>query len=270
MKPRLLRLFALLAATLPCAPLAPAAEVEAASGKPELAPGKFGSAALLTGSGAPLVYPEGLLHSNAGTIEMWVKPEQPAAAIELAPLASMGNPGPDSLWLLVSIAKGKLGFLMQKGAKPFSREGDFYASVAIDVADWKAGEWHHLAVAWAARGPGQSVVKVYADGALRDARYNLNLSPEARSARLGFGVNTAALQGPRFLGFVDEVRVSNTPRVDAEVKQAFDAARNGKPLAADEATLLFLNFDQGAKGERKATRALTPAEAQGAAEKLAP
>lgn len=271
MKPNRTAVF--LAATGLCCAVAlteSAAEIEASSGKVELAAGKLGSAAQFTGKGVALQYPSGLLHSNAGTLEMWVRPEQAASAIDLAPLASMGRPGADTPWFLVSLAKGKLGFLMQKGAKPFDKEGEFYASLSVDVADWKAGEWHHLAVAWVAGGPGQSVVKIYTDGALRDARFNLNLSTTPQSSDFGLGVNTASVQGPRFTGLMDEVRVSNTPRVDDEVRSAYEAGRTGKPLPADEATLLFLNFDQGTKGEQKATRALNEAELRAATRKVSP
>lgn len=247
-----------------------AAEIDATSGKPDLAAGKLGSAAQFTGKGAALQYPSGLIHSNAGTLEMWIKPEEAPSAIELAPLASMGHPGPDSLWFLVSFSKGKLGFLMQKGAKPFSKEGEFYASLSVDVEDWKAGEWHHLAVAWVANGSGHSIVKIYTDGALRDARFNLNLGITPLSSEFALGVNTASVQGARFTGLMDEVRVSNTPRVDDEIRQAFEAVRTGKPLVADEATLLYLNFDQGTKGQQKAMRALTEVEARAASQKVAP
>lgn len=189
------------------------------------------------------------IKGNAGTVELWVKPFQPSVSIEFEPLISIGNNSPS--WFLISLSKGKLGFLYKKGQKPFKGEEEFYTSVSVDVKEWKENEWHHLAFLWANIGKGKSVIQIYVDGALKEARYNCSVGEEFDTPLLGIGFNTAAAAGPRFSGEIDELRISNYPKTGKEITESYKRGIQGEPLIVEDGTLLLLHFDGTTTGISK-------------------
>ena len=111
----------------------------------------------------------------------------------------------------------------------------------VYVTGIEPGDWHHYAVVKASDPPGVEY-RVYVDGA-RVARFSAPAStPNGEALRIGFH-GDAGWGSARFhAGWIDEVRVWQAARTDAEVFAAYDRRLDG-----DEAGLVHLwRFDEGA------------------------
>jgi hypothetical protein len=142
-------------------------------GKAEIADGKFGKAFKSGPSTGYLHFPtEGIVSMRSGTVEMWVMPIDWTGE-ERAFHSFFDARGPGgSIFLYKYFTNSNL--LMLTAPAP----GGPYHSASANVADWKPGEWHHIAGTWSPRSQ-----EVYVDGKLIDSNVpNLptKLDPEFR------------------------------------------------------------------------------------------
>jgi len=225
-------------------------EINQVYGKCMFKDGKVGKAAYFDGNNF-LQYSINYIKANAGSIEIWVRTDEPLEKIEFLPLISVGTNSP--LWFLTGLNKGSIFFLYKNGKSPFRKEGEFYTSVKVKVKKWDKDKWHHIAFVWGNTGKEKSFIQIYVDGKLKEARYNLTIGKKWQENIKFFGVgyNTASAKGKKFKGLIDELRISNIPRTKKEIKSDFETGENGKNLKCDKNTLLYISFDDNLKGESK-------------------
>lgn len=189
-------------------------------------------------SGTPLVYPLALMDAGAGAVAFAVLVEEETTGMANVPLLSSG--APPSTWFFLQIHEGKLVFVFQRGEKPFTGIGEFYFHTSIDVADWTPGVWHHVAVSWAAAGPGESAAVLFVDGAERESRFNLTLASGSPMESLTVGANSARLAPVETSVAIDDLNVWNIPLSESEIRQAMEG---GVPQPG--ALVLHATFDEG-------------------------
>jgi len=102
---------------------------------PEVA-GTFGKGVLLT-KAVPVEHPE--LSQTRGYISFWIQPRWDGNDGKTHRILRIGDPGRNGL-LVEKSALGMLRFVMASPKK--------ISAARTDVSAWKAGEWHHVAVAW--------------------------------------------------------------------------------------------------------------------------
>jgi len=237
--PRTTALLSLLAAPLlhSLEPLNPSSEPASSS----FTEGQSGGA-YSPGTGAPLTYPLTAWDAGAGTISLRLRLDEPANQIENAPLVSSG--APPGTWLYLHLNEGKLGFLFQRGEKPFSGAGEFYLNTSIDVSDWEPGTWYHVSILWAAAGIEASGIRVLVDGEPKDERFNITLNSGTQIDSLTVGSNSASVQSVATQLSLDELRVWNLPLTSKEINEV----RAGEiPLA--ESLVLAADFDGDLEGK---------------------
>jgi hypothetical protein len=123
-------------------------------------PGQVGQAALLP-AGAYATWPtRGLLDKAEGSVCLWLRPnwngnDGQAHAI-LADVSDYQNPAHNTLMFW----KDASGYLRLDLRSPQA------STVLLDVRDWQAGEWRHVAATWDARGE----LALYVDGLCRVRR----------------------------------------------------------------------------------------------------
>ncbi|MBN1917268.1 MAG: Ig-like domain-containing protein [Verrucomicrobia bacterium] len=148
------------------------------------AKGGWGAAVQLT-KGVPVEHP--VLFQEQGYISFWIRPDWNGNDGKTHRLLHIGDPERNGL-LLEKSAKNTLRYVMASPAK---------STVArADVSHWKAGEWHHVAIAWFSNGRGiPAGVPLWIDKEAVDgpiASGNAFLDPDAMSdARLWIGDETA-------------------------------------------------------------------------------
>jgi len=134
-------------------------------------------------------------------------------------------------------------------------------TVQAPIRDWRAGEWHHVAVTWRLDDGGKTAMTLFLDGrpASSDCRGS-SRRPNDRPLRLGNNVLPMQI-GSMTTGFrpadadIDELRVSRTRRY----RGAFTPVR--RP-AADTDTVLLFRFDGTLSAETPAGLRARPGPAQ--------
>ena len=184
----------------------------------------------------------GHLDPKAGTLEMWLSPQQPVKQMpDFGPIFSMvADPFIQSLSgsMMMILANsgtdshGQIVFGINLTAK------DPSAVVATPPLDWEVGSWHHVSATWGPRGMALCV-----DGEEKMASKSTAV-PRKPAQMIGIGghANAGAWSHPcEFL--IDELRISSTQRSSEEIAAAVAQGRGGRPLEQDEATLLLEHFD---------------------------
>lgn len=187
-------------------------------------------------AGVPLTYPLELMDAGAGTVALWVRLDDEPSAIQNAPLLSSG--APPETWFYLFINEGKLGVVFQRGARPFGGVGEFYVNTSVDVSDWEAGSWHHVAVAWAAAGPDESAFAIFVDGEERDGRYNLNLAAGTPIRTITVGTNAAQLSAVADAALLDDVRIWHLPLNGTQITEVMEGG-----TVEESALVLAAAFD---------------------------
>jgi len=192
--------------------------------------------------GAPLTYPLTNWDAGAGTISLRVRLDEPPDQMENAPLVSSG--APPGTWLYLHLHEGRLGFLFQRGEKPFSGAGEFYLNTSVDVSDWEPGVWHHVAIAWAAGGIEESGIRILVDGEPRDERFNVTLNAGTQIDSLTVGSNSASVQAVATQISLDELRIWNLPLTSAEI----DEVMTGE-IPLEDSLVFAAEFDGQLEGK---------------------
>ncbi|PYR70438.1 MAG: hypothetical protein DMF88_02795 [Acidobacteria bacterium] len=174
--------------------------------------GKFGQGALADAPGELVAVPTRGLGRDEGTIELWVSPQFDMTNVhDFTGIVTM-HPEP--------FAAGFKSSLLV-----------FYSK----DQNWKAGEWHHLAVSWGPRGN-----RLYVDGRVA-AENRRGAPPGAIAPDVVLGNQTWTLLSQRFADTViDEFRMSSVQRSDRDIETS--AGAKG-PLTSDDRTVALEHFD---------------------------
>lgn len=139
-----------------------------------LVPGKIGQGYLQDGVGALKYQTAGNLKAQEGTVAMWVRPVNwNGADNRFHYFFSAGALQAGKRHLqLYKYYNGGLVWLVrnQEAGKTFS------LAVTNSFRQWKAGEWHHLAVSWSRR---EKRCYLYVDGRRSEMAYPENVFPDA-------------------------------------------------------------------------------------------
>lgn len=239
-------------------------KVEPLSGKVSFEKGKVGKSAVFNGVDK-LRYSAEYLKANAGTIEMWVLPN-PTDRDSFQFLFSAGSNNP--LWFMSGLGNGEIVFHYSK--KNPEKKYDFYSDIRNKTNLLKAGEWHHLAFVWAFRKSSECLMQIYVDGQLKEEKWDLSIGDKWDDTDKSFavGFNSASVTAPAFKGQVDELRISNHPKLPSQIKACFEKGGRGEPLSPESGTLLLLNFDDSVAGLSSTRDAETQENITKAAEKI--
>jgi len=164
-----------------------------------------------------------------GTFAAWINLDDPSTAS--GAIVSAGTP--DTGWMLLQIAEGKLTFLLQRGVKPFVGEDECYLNISTPIDTWAPGSWHHVAVAWDARGPGQSLAALFIDGQMAEERNTASLAQGWGPEMLFIGSSSASAAGPRIAGTLDNVAVFPFAVPPDQMNAVLDGDLTGAALFAD-------------------------------------
>lgn len=185
--------------------------------------------------GGSVRYPgRGHLRREEGSFECWYRPAFDSEGH--VPLAQRKHPENHDLltirWGNDNVMQGTNCGLYYNGHVQgpvlwSRREGKVLLNPRATV-DWKAGQWHHLAVTWGTR------LRLYIDGKLASESPNTGFIPaDPEQATIEIGGNTLA-------GTVDEIRILSVPRPP---KIQLD-----QPAIADAETLLVDSFENYGPG----------------------
>lgn len=174
-------------------------------------PGIVGSAINLPTNNVLTYQSNGNINALEGTCEFWIKPNWNGNDNVARTILQWGDLG---------------GLVIQKDANPnfrmivnlFRPEGNGYGQYA-SIADWQINQWHHVAYTWSSS---NRFVKAYIDGRLI-SQGTLNFSlPSISNPTFRIGAN---LDGSTVIdAAIDELRISDIPRTDAEIAQHFFSA----------------------------------------------
>ncbi len=163
------------------------------------APGQHGMGALLTGTATLTFTAAGNIQAERGAVEMWVQPLWDGDDGGNHTFFRWGGGGHQ-----LHLRKDGISNLV---FDYFSDQGG--CGAPINVANWRAGEWRHLAFTWDTRG--NTVIRLYVDGV--QVAQTL-CSGVAQPSDPGFWVGSDPF-GPFLVvdAVVDDLRVSAVPRI---------------------------------------------------------
>jgi hypothetical protein len=170
-------------------------ETGAAAGL-EFVPGRYGQGALFE-TGDSLSYPvAGNLDASQGTLEFWLRPNWDGDAGGNYTLFYWGAEDADAFIL----RKDEISNLVFD--RFFTGAG---CGAAANVAGWREGDWHHLAITW------QGLeMRLYVDGQEADReKCPQEIQPTASTFTIGSGLGGSQAVD----GIIDEVRISDVPRL---------------------------------------------------------
>jgi hypothetical protein len=180
--------------------------------------GILGSGVIVVGPEAFIEYAsEGNVRAEAGTIEFWVKPRWDGDDRFNHQFVSLG----DEL-ALVEDGADNLRFIF--------RSDDSEAYQAYSLRDWRANEWHHIAVTWTIPG----TMRTYVDAVEVIAHPS---SAQDLVAPLPPTLVIGSWRGDGFVNAVmDELRISDIARTAEEIAASYAAASQLLGLAIQPIT----------------------------------
>lgn len=161
-------------------------------------PGLFGQGVLID-SNDTLIYPSaGNLNYSSGTIEFWVRFDQPREA-RLYDLFEFD--GPDGGLQIIFHGEGRLNVLMRKP----TASGETLTGIGTDTAAGWAEDWHHVAVAWE-----ENWLALLVDGCLMDSSDSAATPGENQAVSLFVGSSPRGDWQAEAI--FDELRISDIAR----------------------------------------------------------
>lgn len=228
----------------------------------EYAKGKSGPGIVFSGN-SRLQFPIKYLKANAGTIEVWIKPESQKSFQYIISAGSFAS----QLFLTGVDTKG---VNMLQRMKEEDGKYAYYLSLKHPCELLKNKRWIALAFVWAYTEKNKCAVQIYLDGKLVEERYNATIAkawaPFIKQFAIGF--NSSSFKAKGFTGMIDELRISNYPKTPKDIKKAFDLVSKGKSLRTEPGTTLLLNFKNSAEAKSSTTNSLSPKEVKAKYEKV--
>jgi len=131
------------------------------------------------------------------TIEFWLNLD------DIAPQTVVGIPRKENEYVVAAYEQGK-GFYMG----PYVNNGAWQGPVKSNVVS-PYGEWHHHATTYDGK-----ELKVYVDG---EQTGSMAIPGPMNQTDAPFRISNSCCGGRFFVGALDEMRISNTPRTEAEI-----------------------------------------------------
>ncbi|HMZ20275.1 MAG TPA: putative Ig domain-containing protein, partial [Blastocatellia bacterium] len=187
-------------------------------------PGLVGSAVNLPANNVLTYQSAGNINALEGTFAFWIKPNWSGNDNIPRTVMQWGSAG---------------GLAIQKDANPnlrmivnlFSPQGNGFGQYA-SISNWQINQWHHVAYTWSSN---NRFVKAYIDGLLVSQGTLSNPLPAISSSTFRIGANT---DNSTFLdATIDELRISDIPRTDAEIAQQFFSAVTVTSLTVEPQSL---------------------------------
>ncbi|MFQ6041489.1 MAG: LamG domain-containing protein [Candidatus Poribacteria bacterium] len=165
--------------------------------------GKFGNALYFTQS-AFVEYKShpDLSFEDGMTIEFWLNLE------DITPQNVVGIPRKESEYVVAAYEQGN-GFYMG----PWINNGAWVGPLKSTVVS-PYGEWHHHAVTYDGK-----ELKVYVDG---KSTGSMKIAGPMNKTDAPFRISNSCCGGRFFVGALDEMRISNIPRTEAEIKELLE------------------------------------------------
>jgi hypothetical protein len=182
-------------------------------------PGRFGQGVLIDAGDILTYTTESNLNLNAGTVEFWVRPNFDSSDAGIHTLFETEDP-----WhtggIQIATSGGTVGVVIWTG-------GETVTGVHASI-NWRAREWHHVAVAWQ-----QHQMWLFLDSRQADQNNEIVLPAALGPA---FRVGSTPNLGWQADAVMDELRISDVPRVGNS-----DAC--GRILVADSGNHRIQAFD---------------------------
>lgn len=208
------------------------------------------------------------LNIEEGTIEFWIRPSWDVKPRSIGPrgslehtLLNIGPVRPDHLYLsnhssltISHVASGNLSAIL-------SNRSYEARTVSASIRDWKAGQWHHIALQWKLDDGGRTAMELYVDGRLASDRCLGNTKhpndQPLKTKPLPFPVQVGSMNtGYRPAdAWIDELRISSVRRYD----KSFAPKRR---FGADSRTLALFHFDGDLDAETPTGCQLVPGPVQ--------
>ena len=174
---------------------------------------------------ASIRYPaKGQWDLKQGTFECWVRPR-----FDPQHIVKSDDPGRGALnrnLLDVVFPGGRIGFYWNvddRGMRVYFKQGEAHPLVFGCRADWRAGQWHHVAFTWG------DAARIYLDGKkAAEQKYQGSIPGDLSAAKIMLGDPPCEMD-------IDEVRVSSVAR------EQFDL---GRASEVDAQTLLLDHLDE--------------------------
>jgi DNA-binding beta-propeller fold protein YncE len=170
-------------------------ETGTASGT-EFATGRYNQGVLLNDTDTLTYTTAGNLKRTEGAIGFWLRPNWPGGDMESYTFFEVGDAWFNRMRLMKDGANN-LRFMVWDSTTEYG--------VAYNVGDWHAGEWHHVAATWQGTN-----IALYIDGTQVASDSNAH-PPDMLSGEMYVG--SASWEGQRTNGVIDELRISDVPRV---------------------------------------------------------
>jgi hypothetical protein len=198
------------------------------------------------------------LDIEEGTIEFWIRPSWNVMSHSTGPrgtlehtLLNIGPVRPDHLYLsnyssltISHIASGNVSAIL-------SNRNYEARTVSASIRDWRAGQWHHVALQWKLDDGGKTAMALYVDGRLVSDRCMgntrnpndrpLEMKPLPYPVQIG-SMNTGYRPAD---ALIDDLRISSGRRYDGPFVPA-------RPLDGDNRTLALFHFDGDLNAETPA------------------
>ena len=186
--------------------------------KPSFVAGKFGKALWFGDRDSGLRFtPNGNYHVSAGTVELFVRPAFPGNVCKEFKLFFEAK-GHAVRKCRVAIGRGDFNSARTK-AKPsdlFADLQDGQLGMKVDVSQWEADEWHHVALLW-----DEKTARFLVDGVrVAEGRHTALSMPEM------------LVVGARSNAAIDELRISDVMRVELEKENRVKTETAFKPIGS--------------------------------------
>lgn len=165
----------------------------------------------------------GNLNRAQGEIEFWIRPDWDGGDYQSYTFFEVGNSWFNRMRIMKDGANN-LRFLLWDSTTEYG--------VGYNVAHWKAGEWHHIAVTW-----GGTYIALFVDGQQR-ASSDIARPPDSLAATLSIGASYV-WRDQQANAVIDEFRISDIPRIGNS-----DTC-NYRILVADSGNHRIQAFDAG-------------------------
>jgi hypothetical protein len=170
---------------------------------------------------------EGNINALEGTLEFWIKPRWNGNDGQTYTILAYGGSGG---MLFAKDGANNLRSIFNR----FGAGGQPERGVALNVSDWLANQWHHVAYTWSSSA---GSLKVYVDGSLRAQSRFTGALPLVNSTTFQIGADNLVFPLDAVL---DELRISNVTRSDAEIADSFVAGLTVFSLSIEPAAVELL------------------------------
>jgi sugar lactone lactonase YvrE len=177
----------------------------------EFASGRYEQGVSVDGSDTLTYATAGNLNREQGAVEFWLRPNWPGNDLESYTFFEVGDAWFNRMRVMKDGANN-LRFMVWDSTTEYG--------VAYNVGHWQAGEWHHVGATWQG-----THIALYVDGLQVGSEGNAH-PPDTLAAEMYVG--SASWEGQRANAVIDELRISDGPRVgNSETCNRFLVADSG-------------------------------------------